>query len=444
MCKFCDFFMKKLWTNEKKEFKMEKKQKLYINLKGGIYYKMKKFSFTRKVSLLLAAFAVCIMATCFTLPVQAATPVLTQYAADEDAVAFASSQSLGSSVSVSYSTTPAFNTGVSTVTATYYTTQGGKYIYVLNKTLTAGSIGYIKYGTTVLPVVTAPKAPTTLQQTNAGKGTITATWPASAGATGYDVYVGTTNSSSTWTKKATVTTTSYTISGLNSGALYYVAIFPNKSNGQGFVAEGNGVGKYMLSGAGKATGLAYSDQIAKQNYYEVSWKSAGVVDGYEIYVYNKTGKKVAAYTTTGYTKTYCGFKTSKIKNKAFKFKVRSYVTLDNGNKAYSAWSSTKVVVPYAYISSAKALGNQKIQLKWSKVSGATSYTVYKASSATGKYKKVATVKKGTTYTVSKVPYYKYTYFCVKANGVKVGSKKYNTTTLKEPDWYRIYLSKRYY
>lgn len=403
---------------------------------------MKKFSFTKKVSLFLAALAVCIIAACTSMPVQAAGPVLAQYDATTSQVAFTSDTHLGNSIQVEYSATPSFNTGVSKVTATYYNPVSGKYIYVLNKTFTAASLGYIRYNGTVLPIVTAPNAITTIKQSNANSSSVTASWTASAGATGYLVYVGTSKDQSTWSLYTTVTGTSCQINNLKAATIYYVAAFPYKDNGQGFKAAGDGRGMEMLSTSGKVKGLKYSDQVSKQNYYEVSWTSAGTVDGYEVWVYNRKGKKVATFTTNGATK--CGMQTSKLKNVAFKFKVRSYVQLDaQGNKAYSAWSATKVVVPYARITKTSALGSQKVKVKWSKVTGATSYTIYKCSTATGKYKKVATVK-GTSYTVSNVPYNKYTYFCVKANKVKVGSKKYNTTTLKEPDWYRVYLYKYYY
>jgi fibronectin type 3 domain-containing protein len=58
---------------------------------------------------------------------------------------------------------------------------------------------------------------------------------------------------------------------------------------------------------------------------------------------------------------------------------------------------------------AAKVSNTAIQLKWSAVEGAESYTIFRATKEGGKYKKVATVKK-TKYKVKKLKTYKDYYF----------------------------------
>jgi len=109
--------------------------------------------------------------------------------------------------------------------------------------------------------------------------------------------------------------------------------------------------------------------------------------------------------------------------------MRSYVEI-NGQKKYSAWSSTKKYIPGAvpkkivranrYATSGK--------LNWTKVTGAKSYTVYWKTSLKGKWKVVAKNVKGTNANVKYNPKAKNNFYYVKANKVKFGKKKYNSSS----------------
>lgn len=71
----------------------------------------------------------------------------------------------------------------------------------------------------------------------------------------------------------------------------------------------------------------------------------------------------------------------------------------------------------AAISSVTA-GRKKATVKWKKVSKASGYYVYRSTSKNGKYKKVATIKKGSTvkYVDKKLKSNKKYYYKVKAEG----------------------------
>ena len=73
---------------------------------------------------------------------------------------------------------------------------------------------------------------------------------------------------------------------------------------------------------------------------------------------------------------------------------------------------------------AKKKSKSSVTLKWKKITGAKSYSVYMWKE--DKFKKVATVK-STSYTLKKLKPRTDYYIYIKANGVKSGNKKYSST-----------------
>lgn len=125
---------------------------------------------------------------------------------------------------------------------------------------------------------------------------------------------------------------------------------------------------------------------------------------------------------------------SKLKKQGFKFKVRAYVyDPTTQGKVWSDWSAEKVIIPRATITKAslvKGNGN-KVNIKFSKVSGAKSYTIYLSSNNGKSFKKVGTTTK-TNYTISK----KFTRgkeYVVYVSADKVKYKKKNYSSTKPTD-----------
>lgn len=419
---------------------------------------MKKFSITKKVSLLLAAFAVCVMAACISMPVKAAAGPLTlsgKYTPTyptTNYIYLESTQSLGTTISASdlkYSTTDRTVASGSGVTASYIGSSDGKYIYKVDKAFSPAATVYLKYqNADVLIGVTAPNNITSLGQTNATTSSVTLSWTASSGASGYMVYAGTTEANIAL--KGTTAATSFTVGGLAKDTGYIVAVVPYKDNGAGFKQAWYTRLNDAYTLSGKVTGVKLSASNEYTAQYQVAWSQSGVkmADGFEIVITNKSGKKITSATeaaSNGKINLSHIFKSSKLRTQAWKVKVRAYLLMDNGKKVYGAYSAEKVIVPNAYIKSVKLVSKTStdVKLTWTKVTGATNYTVYRATSATGKYKKVATVK-GTTYTMKKLAKYKNYYVYVKANKVKVGKKSYSSTTVKNPGYRSFSITTRYY
>ena len=164
--------------------------------------------------------------------------------------------------------------------------------------------------------------------------------------------------------------------------------------------------------------------------------------GYETVISNLKGKKITTidrntvdnpYATdisisTSEYKVSLLVTNAKLRKQAFKIKVRAYTYTDAGEKLYGPYSKEKVIVPRATITS-KALtskSSSNVKVKWQKVSGAKSYTVYVSTKKTSGYKKKGTVK-GTSFVIKNNKRYTDYYVYVVANNIKNGKKKISST-----------------
>lgn len=134
----------------------------------------------------------------------------------------------------------------------------------------------------------------------------------------------------------------------------------------------------------------------------IKWKRNAKSSGYQIQY--TQGKKVKKVTVSG------GKKVSRVlkdvgAKKACKISLRAYKTVGK-TKYYSVWGkgsikAAKVSAPAMQKVTAKSYNS--LQLQWKQVKGASGYNVYRKN-GTSKYKKIATISKGTqcTYLDKKV------------------------------------------
>lgn len=218
--------------------------------------------------------------------------------------------------------------------------------------------------------------------------------------------------------------------------------------------------------AQKPTGLTLYAEKPDGNDIALSWNYDEVMHSYIYYGYGgyefefKTikNKKIASYDTLNSTNISLGFvdndtkfamqvSNKKLRNQAYKVRMRAYtINTETGAKEYSDWTADKTIVPMPKIS-VKRAGNGKIKIKWNKVAGAKSYTVYKATAKNkkfGKFKKAKTVT-GTSCTISGFKTYVDYGVYVQADKVKVGKKKVNSTKVanKESTAYGFYFYTTY-
>ena len=222
-------------------------------------------------------------------------------------------------------------------------------------------------------------------------------------------------------KKTLVSGTDYIVSYKNNTNLGTASItIKGKGNYEGTITK---TFKIVL---GKTKGVTTKLQDTKS--VTIKWNKDRVVSGYEVYMStnkNKGYKKVATIkknSTTSYKKTKLS------QGKTYYFKVRAYKTRNN-LKVYGEYSSilttnTKIVTPTI---TKLTSGTQNATLKWKKVSGATGYEIYMATSKNGKYKKVKTITKGKTLSYKQKNLFgKRTYYKIRAYKITNGKKIYSS------------------
>ncbi len=162
---------------------------------------------------------------------------------------------------------------------------------------------------------------------------------------------------------------------------------------------------------------------------ELTWKGSDNATGYVVYrasSKNGTYKKLDTVLTETYTDKGLS------KGKTYYYKVAGYVNSEGAEVISEQTSAVSVTItsPAPKTVSAKKTKAGAATIKWSKATGASGYEVYMATSKSGKYTKIATVKG-----VSKLSYKKSgltknkTYYFKVRSYVTVGSaKKYSAFT----------------
>ena len=395
-------------------------------------------------------FAMALMIFCVpTMRVQAAAPAAPMDAAQDVSIETGfrvSWSAVNGATQYFYS----FSADDKTYTAESPTGNGGKetFVNIANKdVIKAGTVYYVKirafngseYSTAVkVKAATAPKAPKNLKQTMATNSTVTLSWDASAGATGYLIRFGTTAAKAKDIQR--ISTTSCKLTGLNPDSKYYVAIYPVIAVTNKFYASQNCVDTAKaVTTAGPVKGLKLYDWDIKSNILIFQWdNSVKYESGYELELSKADGTVIKTENISGRRASLRAFRIKAVKNTPFQYRIRSYTTFA-GEKSYGEWSSYEYAVPQADVTATK-VSNKSIRLSWSEVKGAKSYTVYRAKKEGGKFKKIATVKK-TEYKVKKLKAYKDYYFYVRANKVKIGGKNRKSTKLEIPNDIKVCIYK---
>ena len=147
------------------------------------------------------------------------------------------------------------------------------------------------------------------------------------------------------------------------------------------------------------TGLKISASTAKS--VKLNWKKIPEAKGYIIYQYNNSKKKwdtkatltknTAAYTLKGLTA-----------GTNYRFAVKAYIQSKDGKQISSkSYASVYTATAPNAVNFKVTPGKKKATLKWSKVKGATGYTVYYKTNKQKSWKKLKSLK-ATRYTKTKL------------------------------------------
>lgn len=144
---------------------------------------------------------------------------------------------------------------------------------------------------------------------------------------------------------------------------------------------------------------------------KLTWKKVSKADGYLVYQYNNSKKKwiqngettSASYTIKGLTP-----------GTAYRFAVKAYRQPQNGKQVESqSYASLYTATNPNAVKFKATPKKKKAVLKWSKVKGATGYTVYYKTKTKGSWKKLKSTR-GTSYTKNKLKSGATYFFTVKA------------------------------
>ncbi|MGI6175686.1 MAG: cadherin-like beta sandwich domain-containing protein [Christensenellales bacterium] len=295
-----------------------------------------------------------------------------------------------------------------------YRTVDGKKVY--------GAYSSIVSAKPVPVKVKSPKAVSTSYRS------VKVSWAQVGGATGYEVYIAT-SSNGTYKNIKTITsgsTLSYAQTGLTSGKIYYYKIRAYRTVGGQKVY---GVFSSVVSikpipvkvKSPKAVSAGY-DRI------KVSWAQVAGATGYEMYRATSSGGKYSRVSTITSGNTLSHTNTGLTSGKTYYYKVRAYRTVD-GQKVYGVFSSVVSAKPIPVkVTSAKAASAsyRSVKVSWAKVTGATGYEVYRATSSGGKYSRVSTITSGNTlsYTNTGLTSGRTYYYKVRAYRTVSGQKVY--------------------
>ena len=236
--------------------------------------------------------------------------------------------------------------------------------------------------------VTRPSVPGSISQSATSSGGYTISWRKVANATGYAVYKYNA-SKKKYVKVKTVYENKYVASSLSSAHSdkYKIRAFI-KSNGLNYFSSYSA--EFSAVTAPKPVNKATLSKVTESSY-RLSWEKSAGASGYKIYRLNRsTGKYSAVATTTSTSYTFSKRSPGSIDE----YRIKSYLKT-GGKKFFSETPSTvsAVTLPEKVSSlKQKATLQNGYTLKWSAVSGADGYVVYRYDAAKKKYVKLKTVK----------------------------------------------------
>jgi len=218
---------------------------------------------------------------------------------------------------------------------------------------------------------------------------------------------------------------------LKNGADYVVNYSNNKDTGKAtIVITGEGdykgtITKTFLINPSQVKNVKAKEQ--SKSTITIKWdKNGGKVTGYKIYSYNYKKEKWEYVGKTSNT----SYKVKKLKEgTTYKYRVRAYKSV-GGSQYFGLYSSsiktgTKTKTPSISKLTTKS---KKATIKWKKISGASGYQIYMATSKKGNYSKIKTITKGktTTYTKTKLKRNKRYYFKIRTYKTVDGKKIYSS------------------
>lgn len=227
-------------------------------------------------------------------------------------------------------------------------------------------------------------------------------WPAVSGAANYAIGYSTenqtkANEAASDAKAATTTATSYSLTNLQSGTKYYIAVKADNETAPSVQA-------FIYTNPAKPANIRQTRWTYTSDKLSVEWDCDGKADGYQVVYTDSDGDQ---YTKTVTEKKIEGLDTTE--TRYYKIIVRSFINITETNqKLYSDFSDTFTTFAQPRFDEAEdgyALSitkGGKLKMSFERIKEATSYEIYVGTKKNGKYTKVKTVpqRSGKSITVT--------------------------------------------
>ncbi|HUN94357.1 MAG TPA: hypothetical protein VMU33_20060 [Burkholderiaceae bacterium] len=211
----------------------------------------------------------------------------------------------------------------------------------------------------------------------AGNDQETITWTAVAGATAYDIYRST-RAGQPGSKVGTSSTTSFVDTSVVNGTTYYYTVMATDAAGEGPVStQSSGSTPFVPSSAPAApSGLSAS---AAAGQVSLAWTAAAGATSYDVYRSTSPGSlgaRIGSSATTTYVDT------TAVNGTTYYYEVAAVNAIGEGPASAPSGAATPMLqVPAAPESVQSTVGIAQVNLSWAATVGATSYHVYRSTSA---------------------------------------------------------------
>ena len=259
-----------------------------------------------------------------------------------------------------------------------------------------------KLTTTTKAYTVAYAAPTVSEGNVASSGKPKISWNALSYAAKYEIQRAT-SEKGTYKTIATVTATSYVDSSAKAGTTYYYKVRGVDANGP--------YSEVINRTCDLAQPVAKAANVAASGKIKLTWAEVTDAEAYEVYrstSENGTYTMLKETTGTSYTDTSAKAGTT------YYYKVKALHAKSAADSAYSAVVSCRCDLARPVVETSNTASTGKVKLSWEAISGAKSYTVFRAASEDGEYEEMTTTE-NTSYTDSSAAVGKTYYYRVRAN-----------------------------
>lgn len=298
---------------------------------------------------------------------------------------------------------------------------------------------------TPIEVVTAPSGKVgNIKQNKVSSNRVSFSWKEVPGANIYDVRYRKSDSQKITSKQTKKALYSFKASADNK---YLVGIFPARKSSSNYIAINEAyTPTYMPTSPKKITKLKMvssgNGSSRTAGIATFTWKESKAADGYDYEICGNNNKRILKGSVKGYPYNQenggIDIKSGKLKNDQFmKIRVKPYLKVNGKKVSTNKWSDYLWFAKTPQKVKAAVSPSQRVEdgivISWSKITGATDYSVYISKSFNSGYQKVATTA-DTSYNLRSLNGFQLAggtyYYHVVANK-KVKGKTYKS----DPTWH---------